>query len=100
MFTLPNKLGSQNKQSIDANLRHELQQMTELVSSKERDLSAVLEQNNQLNEQISKLTAELAKASVSTLSFLYRLIFLIKPSKVEARERSTDEFTSAPRNGF
>ena len=62
---VPEQLGSQNKQSIDANLRHELQQMTELVSSKERDLSAVLEQNNELNEQISKLTAELAKVCVS-----------------------------------
>ena len=59
---LQNQFMTNNKKSVEANLRHEPQQMTELVSSKERDLSAVLEQNNELNEQISKLTAELAKA--------------------------------------
>ena len=80
---LQNQFMTNNKKSVEANLRHELQQMTELVSSKERDLSAVLEQNNELNEQISKLTAELAKAWVSvTISFLYRMMTFIKPSKV------------------
>ena len=78
---LQNQFMTNNKKSVEANLRHELQQMTELVSSKERDLSAVLEQNNELNEQISKLTAELAKAWVSvTISFLYRMMTFIKPS--------------------
>ena len=78
---LQNQFMTNNKKSVEANLRHEPQQMTELVSSKERDLSAVLEQNNELNEQISKLTAELAKAWVSvTISFLYRMMTFIKPS--------------------